>query len=189
MAPFAEEHTGSNFATKPTASSCTQKKWWSRLEKDLRKMGLFHFSMLTCSPTAWRSCTSCAHFCGTCVLLQTTRGGSNFHRGLFLLKTAEDGHGAVCRVLDNYYYPGEEESAKAWNSTLYIYMGVGEGDDKGSGPRQWEMYLALETCCQMIHFCDLLRLSYLQGARSKRAAGSGRADACTADAVYDDMTR
>ena len=61
-----------------------------------------------------------------------------------MLKTAEDGHGAVCRVLDNYYYPGEEESAKAWNSTLYIYMGVGEGDDKGSGPRQWEMYLALD---------------------------------------------
>ena len=37
-------------------------------------------------------------------------------------------------------------------------MGVGEGDDKGSGPRRWEMYLALETCCQMIHL-----LSYLQG--------------------------
>ena len=42
------------------------------------------------------------------------------------------------------------------------------------------------VCCQMIHFCDLCRLSYLQGARSNRAARSGRADACTADAVYED---
>ena len=132
MAPFAEEHTGSNFATKPTASSCTQKKWWSRLEKDLRKMGLFHFSMLTCSPTAWRSCTSCALFCGTCVLLQTTRGGSNFHIGLFLLKTAEDGHGAVCRVLDNYYYPGE-----AWNSTLGQCRNLKYGCWRGRRQRKW----------------------------------------------------
>ena len=132
MAPFAEEHTGSNFATKPTASSCTQKKWWSRLEKDLRKMGLFHFPMLTCSPTAWRSCTSCALFCGTCVLLQTTRGGSNFRTGLFLLKTAEDGHGAVCRVLDNYYYPGE-----AWNSTLGQCRNLKYGCWRGRRQRKW----------------------------------------------------
>ena len=33
------------------------------------------------------------------------------------------------------------------SSAGILSMGVGEGNDKGSGPRRWKMYLALETSC------------------------------------------